>query len=46
VEQSLSAAQLTGWTVRDAGGDSAGAPCASLALDSDPRVATIAPVGR
>ena len=46
VDDSLRAAGLTDWTIRDTGGYSAELPCASVALDSDARVATIAPVGR
>jgi hypothetical protein len=46
VQASLDDAGLTGWTVKDTGGYTTELPCASLALDSDARVATISPVGR
>jgi hypothetical protein len=46
VRESLDASGLSGWTTVDAGGYNTELPCASLALDSDARVATISPVGR
>jgi hypothetical protein len=46
VQTSLDDARLTGWTILDEGGYSAALPCASLALDSDKRVAMLSPIGR